>query len=473
MARRKQLSLALASRSEWTTVTLGELLDRFAEAKRKHGVADGTARTYRDRMSAIARVTINGRSAADLPLEQLTEPIAQAICDGVAETAPVIAKRATAFASKAWQWGTGPARALIPVGSVNPWVAVDAPPRSRPQVPEISAEVMRALWAACDVVEHSKHPHPQHRIHPQPINFIRCLMLDGLRPWSEALPMECSQLFKSRGRWAIRLVDHKTKRKSGTKVRSLGTRAAAILLAQRDAVGGRGPLWPPIGKSQGGLTMDDASVKRAFKLIVAEASKHVDVDPRLYVYCLRHGFATSALEAGATLTEVQAALGHDNVESTLHYLQTLPGLEGQTADRVALHVIDGISATIEDLAREVGCEPSIAAVLAAVKRANQALGVSELREVEQMNVEHYEATKPSSWNHKRFLAACKARGIERDEPTKLALLANITRQSADRYLNNERDPDAPTMIKLADKLGVRLDWLVGRDTAQTSQEALG
>jgi site-specific recombinase XerD len=49
-------------------------------------------------------------------------------------------------------------------------------------------------------------------------------------------------------------------------------------------------------------------------------------------HCLRHTFASWALQAGATLAEVQEALGHSNIATTAIYLQTVPGYGSGVVD---------------------------------------------------------------------------------------------------------------------------------------------
>jgi integrase/transcriptional regulator with XRE-family HTH domain len=464
-----QITLPLNRRSDWAPMTLGELLAAYLET---HDGKPNTKAVYATLVRAIGRVEFAGCSALDMPLADLEPRVIQRIHDVVARGvrgAPArnTASRCVGLIRQAWAWGSKASRGFVPAGQVSPCADVEAP-RPRSCTPAISGDVVRALWDATDVVQ----------AHPQHLEFLRSLMLVGLRPWDELLVMDCNQIFRSGGRWAIRLVKHKTDRVSGAKVRTLGTKAAELLIAQRDRVGGRGKLWPPIkGPSRKGH-MDQDAVIRVFRLLVAEASKHVDVSPGLYTYSLRHGFATAALEAGATLTEIKSALGHDNIQSTLRYLDAIPGREGQTADLAAGLILDGAAVTLEDLAREVGCEPTTSALLSSLQRVRSALGLDTLTEIDNMTDHNHtpanQAPSRARWNHARFLAAASKAGIK--TPAELARRVSDARKAANpsgsipldprtarRYWSGERVPDGDLLPEVADVLRVSVDYLLNRD----------
>lgn len=60
---------------------------------------------------------------------------------------------------------------------------------------------------------------------------------------------------------------------------------------------------------------------------------------------------------------------------------------------------------------------------------------------------------------KNLLALRKKRGLSRDVVSKAI---GISAKTYERYEKNERNPDAPVLVKLADFYGVTLDQLVGR-----------
>jgi integrase len=69
------------------------------------------------------------------------------------------------------------------------------------------------------------------------------------------------------------------------------------------------------------LSVDSRYVNR----IISSVGHNEGIDPqdrtnRISLYTLRHSFATHMLEAGADIGQVQAAMGHDNLNSTMVYL---------------------------------------------------------------------------------------------------------------------------------------------------------
>jgi len=66
----------------------------------------------------------------------------------------------------------------------------------------------------------------------------------------------------------------------------------------------------------------DSSIQR----MIGEAAKKANITKRVTVHCLRHSFATHLLVSGVDIREVQALLGHSNVETTMIYLHVARGL---------------------------------------------------------------------------------------------------------------------------------------------------
>lgn len=61
---------------------------------------------------------------------------------------------------------------------------------------------------------------------------------------------------------------------------------------------------------------------------------------------------------------------------------------------------------------------------------------------------------------KNLLSLRSAKKVSRDVVSKAT---GISAKTYERYEKNERNPDAPVLVKLADFYGVTLDQLVGRD----------
>ena len=56
--------------------------------------------------------------------------------------------------------------------------------------------------------------------------------------------------------------------------------------------------------------------------------------------------------------------------------------------------------------------------------------------------------------------------------TQFAKMLGMNRQSVDRYLNSERNPDAPSIIQICEKMNVSADWILGRSDIRSSSVEL-
>lgn len=484
-----RITLDLTPRSVWPTVTLRELIEAYIQ---DHDMAAGSRRAYARLLRGIARVDWRGSPVTDLELVDVTAVVVQRIHDVLARRGRTVGEQACKLIGAAWRWGRRPNRGLVPGAASCPVEDVEVR-RTKPTLPAINPDVMRAMWLALDGLD----------AHPQAIRFLRAEFLTALRPWDELLPMRCDQIYRSGGKWAIRFDKHKTSRKTGAKVLGLGAMAAAVLLEQRECAGGSGPLWPSI-RFDCGAKMSPKPVRAAWRKLVERAremSPHVDIDPRLYIYRSRSGAAITALEQGATLTEVKQLLGHASLQTTFAYLAAAPGVESQTSDRIAALVVDGNrKQSLGDVAAVVGCDPSLTAVADTIKTACNRLGVAELAEVirtmDDIEIEkvplsdllaayrqvhtappaappslpaHIPATNRRQWQSARFVEAARAAGY--DGPKGFA-------RAFDKWLvrGGSPSPDLRTPRSwwdgksprdygpaVADFLGVSLDWLYGID----------
>ena len=81
------------------------------------------------------------------------------------------------------------------------------------------------------------------------------------------------------------------------------------------------PSWQRIFRSASGGDLSSVAINKRFKLRIAETG----FDRRgLSVHSLRHACATHLIGRGADLRYVQELLGHDSVQSTVHYTKEQP-----------------------------------------------------------------------------------------------------------------------------------------------------
>lgn len=204
------------------------------------------------------------------------------------------------------------ARKLAAVSSWYSWLVAEdvlagASPCAHVRRPRVSDEsrtlgpdrdAARALLAAA------------HDLGPKYEALISLLLLNGLRV-SEAVNADVEDLDTERGHRVLRVV-----RKGGrTALIAMAPRTSAALDAH---IGDRieGPIFLGELHGQGAtgrLTSSGASY------MVQRAAKRAGITNRLSPHSLRHGFVTLALQAGATLTDVQDAAGHADPRTTRRY----------------------------------------------------------------------------------------------------------------------------------------------------------
>lgn len=72
-----------------------------------------------------------------------------------------------------------------------------------------------------------------------------------------------------------------------------------------------------------GVKIDGSALRRRFEA----ARKRADLPP-LRFHDLRHTFGSLAVDAGASLVQVQSWMGHSSIQTTMRYLHT----KSRTAD---------------------------------------------------------------------------------------------------------------------------------------------
>jgi site-specific recombinase XerD len=69
--------------------------------------------------------------------------------------------------------------------------------------------------------------------------------------------------------------------------------------------------------------------------IVRKAAKDANITHHVHPHQFRHGFATSALEAGADIRTIQEMMGHENIQTTIRYTHVTDNRMKETHNRFA------------------------------------------------------------------------------------------------------------------------------------------
>jgi integrase/recombinase XerD len=110
----------------------------------------------------------------------------------------------------------------------------------------------------------------------------------------------------------------------GGKVRQvlLPAIVSRALLALRGDAGADEPVF---ASRKGGGALLTRGVHAMIKRAAAKAGIDVETAARISPHWLRHAHASHAIDAGASLPEVQETLGHGNIATTSGYLHARPG----------------------------------------------------------------------------------------------------------------------------------------------------
>jgi integrase/recombinase XerD len=155
---------------------------------------------------------------------------------------------------------------------------------------------------------------------------ILALMLSVGPRVAEVVALTLDSLGFERGMRTVRIVGKGGK----VRVRQLPEQAAAALDAYLEQRGGEpGPVF----LTSAGRPLLTGDVFRLVRRVAREAGLHRP--ERVTPHTLRHTFAVLAEERGATVSEIQDALGHQSVDTTQIYLQAPRRLENDPSVKVA------------------------------------------------------------------------------------------------------------------------------------------
>ncbi|WP_083949654.1 tyrosine-type recombinase/integrase [Herbidospora yilanensis] len=207
----------------------------------------------------------------------------------------------------------------------NPFTRVRRPKveRFQSETVGLTEEEARALVAAADA---TRGPTAL-----RTAAFIRLMIELGPRV-SEALAATIDDLGHQRGHRTLRIVGKGQK----TRVRNLPPATAAALDAYLDdrarlAGVARERLSGPLFATAGGRALDRAD---AYRLVV-KVAKAAGLESKVTPHALRHTFATVASDRGASVKQLQQALGHSSSSTTDIYIHSRDNLERDPSQIVA------------------------------------------------------------------------------------------------------------------------------------------
>lgn len=140
---------------------------------------------------------------------------------------------------------------------------------------------------------------------PRTYALVVLLATTGARI-SEVLDIDLADLGDERGHRVVRL-----DRSKGNEIQSVPLPPVAVAAVDALTAG----MTPgPIFRTSGGKRLDRQAVAKTVRRLARRAGLE-EFGP----HALRHAFATSALDAGAAIRDVAAALGHRDVNTTMRY----------------------------------------------------------------------------------------------------------------------------------------------------------
>ena len=73
--------------------------------------------------------------------------------------------------------------------------------------------------------------------------------------------------------------------------------------------------------NRAGGDFDSHYSQRGVQWVIKQVIKQVGITKEVHVHTLRHSFATHLLEDGMDIITLKNLLGHENLETTMEYLQ--------------------------------------------------------------------------------------------------------------------------------------------------------
>jgi integrase/recombinase XerD len=73
--------------------------------------------------------------------------------------------------------------------------------------------------------------------------------------------------------------------------------------------------------------------------VIRSAGRQAGIQKHVGLHVLRHSFSTLAVRRGVSVTDLQATLGHQRIETTQFYIDLVKGLDNPTTDAVVSEIL--------------------------------------------------------------------------------------------------------------------------------------
>ena len=73
--------------------------------------------------------------------------------------------------------------------------------------------------------------------------------------------------------------------------------------------------------------------------VIRSAARQAGIQKHVGLHVLRHSFSTLAVRRGVSVTDLQATLGHQRIETTQFYIDLVKGLDNPTTDAVVSEIL--------------------------------------------------------------------------------------------------------------------------------------
>jgi site-specific recombinase XerD len=300
-----------------TSAAFCELVDEYLQHLGIRKPSAHTLAGYRRDLEGVGR-RIAERAGTDLERLRLAQLTKAALRAGFASWA---ADHAAASIRRAWSAWNGFFDFLVSAEHVdgNPMGAITPPRSVRGKAKVIAGEDVATtlLQAAASLDETSRHPWPA-----RDVALVATFLVTGIR-LSEATGLNLGSLDGPSGARRLVVIGKGNKARTVPIEGTLEDLVVAYLTERRARFPRHrldDPRLPLFVRADTGTRFSRQQVEYLIEKLYRRAGVRARVPQGALVHALRHTFATSALDGGVDVVELQELLGHASLDTTRRYL---------------------------------------------------------------------------------------------------------------------------------------------------------